>query len=354
MARKPKAYRKMARAGLTQFPKRSLWQGADHLLWVENGIVHDQYKRFYFKDIEALILRENNRRLSWAIGWGACLALFGIICLLSRRPSHGSGFMAVLSAVALGVNWWKGPGCAVYLQTAVQVQRLTNLVRVPKALKVMDRIRAAADTAQGVLVETDLASIGSSKRIEPDGLGAVKTGEARSAAEVEAYNPLLHRILFGLLFFFGLLRGVQLWARSIPLAAVDLYAIACTFVLAIVVLARWHGNVKGTVLSLASWLTLVFAILQGLSAYVMFIIASMRHPDLAFRQWAIFRAFLGLRVGDGPMVWGIAVAAAVISVGLGLLGWMATLGRKSGPLVGTPRNSAGADGPVREGEAISL
>jgi hypothetical protein len=335
MARAPKTYKKLAGGGLSLFFRHVLWQGPDHLLWVETGAFQEQYKRFYFNDIQAIILRRNQHRGLWALGWGACILLFGIIWLTGRGPGYGSGLMTVLSALGLGIHWLRGPCCEVYLQTAVQIEKLSTLVRVPKALKVMERIRTAAEAVQGPFDGWHI-----SPDREPEEMAAIDFSAAGIApgpvsppgpADGEPYQPLLHRILFGLLFLFGLLRCLQLWARSFPLAVLDIIGLASTLVLAIIVLVRWHHWVKGTVLSLASWLVLVFAALHGLAAYIMFIATSIGHPALAFQQGAILKAFFELRVGDQPIVWGIGVAAAAISLVLGLLGWMATPARRPAP-----------------------
>jgi hypothetical protein len=332
MARAPKTYKKLAGGGLSLFFRHDLYQGPDHLLWVETGAFHEQYKRFYFNDIQAIMLRRNRHRGLWALGWGACILLFGIIWLMGRGPGYGSGLMTAISALGLGIHWWRGPCCEVYLQTAVQIEKLSTLVRVPKALKVMERIRTAAEAVQGPfdgrLIPPDrgpeeaAATVISAAGIAPGPVSAA------GPADGEPYQPLLHRILFSLLILFGLLRCFQLWARSFPLVVLDIIGMAGTLVLAIIVLVRWHHWVKGTVLSLASWMTLVFAALHGLSAYIMFIVTSIGHPARAFQQGALLKAFFELRLGDQPIVWGIGVAAAAISLVLGLLGWMATPARR--------------------------
>ena len=331
MARKSKMYRKLSGGGFSLAFKHSLWQGPDHLLWVEAGFFQEQYKRFYFKDIQSVTLRQTNRRVIWTLILGAFLLLFGTVSLFAEKPAYVSGGMAILFAILLVVQWLKGSGCTVFLQTAVQTKKLSNLVRMRKAIKIMDRIKAAAEAAQGPLNEQYVANI---HRLEArsgaDNEMVTGTPERHlppQAAGVDAgaYNSRLHLILFGLLLTAGFLRIAQLWLKLIPLAVVDILGLLCTLALAIIVLVRWHSRVRGSLLSHASWLSLIFAAVHALSAYGMLIAASIRLHHSGVNIWSLFKAFFQLQMENQPIIETITVGIALISVGLGILGLIATL-----------------------------
>jgi hypothetical protein len=54
MARKPREYRRLAGRRNLGWTRNTLWIGPDHLLKITVRSYEEQYKRFYFKDIQAL------------------------------------------------------------------------------------------------------------------------------------------------------------------------------------------------------------------------------------------------------------------------------------------------------------
>jgi hypothetical protein len=47
------------------FTRNTLWLGADHLLQVEHTGYTEEYKRFYFRDIQGITVQKDNRFLYW-------------------------------------------------------------------------------------------------------------------------------------------------------------------------------------------------------------------------------------------------------------------------------------------------
>ena len=331
MARTPEMYRKLSGSGFSLALRHSLWQGPDHLLWVESGIFREQYKRFYFKDIQALTLHRTNRRILWTLVLGALLLLFGAVSLSSENAAYLFGGLSMLCTVLLAIQWLKGPGCELFLKTAVQTTKLSNLVRVPRAVKIMDGIKAAAEAAQGPLGRQGIADRQSFETRPATDSG--RTFEARGGrlsspapgTGTGPYSSRMHRTLFGLLLAAGVLRGAQVWLKSIPLAAADILGLMCTLVLAIVVLARWHGMMKGTLLSMASWLSLILAAVHTMAAYGMLIAVSMRPRGQGVFLWPLLQKFFQLQTEGRPVVQAITVGIALASIGLGALGLIATL-----------------------------
>jgi hypothetical protein len=330
MGRKARMYHKLSGSGFSLILTRSLWQGPDHLLWVEGSIAQERYKRFYFKDIQAMILRPNQRRLLWAIPLVLLVLLFLGIAAFSRGPSYVSTSMAVLGVGCLLVHWLQGPGCDVFLQTAVQREKLTTLARVNKALKVLDRIKALAEAAQGPLEAQSIAAMrasGDLRRSTAVSGHGLQAGDATPKPEQATgiYKPGLHWVLFGAVSIFGIFRCFQIWYRAIPLAAVDMFGMAFSLVLAIIAMARWHAQVKGTLVSVAGWMVLGHAVIHGLAVYVIFIAASAKNPGMAYNNWAILRRFFEVYQGSRPIIETLIIGIAVSSLGLGLFGVLSIL-----------------------------
>lgn len=133
----------------------SLWEGEDHLLLAEVSGYVETYKRFYYRDIQAFVVQENRYRL-----FGNILLLIPVAFLAwpaIAQPAAAPmclAFMAVFLGIAM-VNTIQGPTCRTRLVTAVNVQPLPSLGRVPAANKALARILPRIEAAQGRLEDMD-------------------------------------------------------------------------------------------------------------------------------------------------------------------------------------------------------
>src|SRR5438477_12551721 len=54
----------------------SLWLGKDHLLCIDSNGYTENYKRFYFRDIQALLIRKTERRKWWGLVFAVLAVAF--------------------------------------------------------------------------------------------------------------------------------------------------------------------------------------------------------------------------------------------------------------------------------------
>jgi hypothetical protein len=163
-------YQRLARARANSnfavaFTSRaSLWLGEDHLLCVESNGYTETYKRFYFRDIQAITLRQTKRRLIW--NW--ILSLLIVICLANctlnslltlqldvRTMVFFS--IAVLIGIPLLGNNLLGRTCACQLRTAVQIEDLPALCRVRQTRKILEKIQPLITAAQGSITAGEIS-----------------------------------------------------------------------------------------------------------------------------------------------------------------------------------------------------
>jgi hypothetical protein len=152
----------------------SLWLGPDHLLRVNSNGYVETYKRFYFRDIQAIVIYQTRRRAIFnaIMGVPLLVCLLGLLaCLTSFAPSEVG---AVIWSIFLGIfllilliNHLLGTGCACHIRTAVQIERLPSLCRVPKTRRVLDRIRPLITTAQGGELSAEAISARMRESVEP-------------------------------------------------------------------------------------------------------------------------------------------------------------------------------------------
>ena len=170
-------YQRLTRStvsGLIGISRVSLWLGNDHLLCVHMTGYSEIYKRFYFRDIEAIVVRATNARNIWTFGYAIAVFFFSIIGIsINNAAVNGAAVddtvarviflsLAGISALACIINLLRGPTCTCEIRTLVQTERLP-LSRVRKTQKVLNRIRPLIASAQGQLTPEEVAA----RMVEP-------------------------------------------------------------------------------------------------------------------------------------------------------------------------------------------
>src|SRR5262245_28317583 len=124
------------------FTRSSLWLGADHLLSVDSTGYNEDYKRFYFRDIQAITIAISIRRRlwNWVLGTLTGLTLIGWGYVVAGNTDVGfivfNSIITFLTAVPLLWNNLLGPTCNCQLRTAVQTEDLPSLNRVRRVRRV--------------------------------------------------------------------------------------------------------------------------------------------------------------------------------------------------------------------------
>ena len=140
MAERSLPYRRIAGHGTGLGAHARLYQGPDHVLQVSSTGFSETYKRFYFRDIQAIILENKPWRLWWTCSLGILLLLFLAPASMTTGVVAAIYWVVVAScAVALMINWALGPSCACYIRTAVQTERLRALTRIRTGRAFMTR-----------------------------------------------------------------------------------------------------------------------------------------------------------------------------------------------------------------------
>jgi len=137
----------------------SLWLGKDHLLCIDTTGYTENYKRFYFRDIQAFLIRKTDRYKWWGIVTGVlaagCLfpaALSGEIAL-----QYILGIVGGLFSLVFVINLALGPSCVCQLRTAVQIEDLPSLNRLRRLHKSLERLRPLIVAAQGLLTPEEIS-----------------------------------------------------------------------------------------------------------------------------------------------------------------------------------------------------
>jgi len=296
MASKVKEYQKLpgVKKGFL-VGKYSLWQGRGHLLYIFSRFGAEDYKRFYFNDIQAIITRKTILGKIQNIIMGCFMLMF--LLPVFFFDGGWTGFYGVaggLTFIFLLINLYKGPTCETKLLTAVQTERLQSLSRLKTACRVMDRLRPHIQHAQGVLKSEDLVKppVRPADRRVPKnaGAGAVPISTGR-----------IHMIMFGLILFEGALAAMEFFITHVVPSVLGSLAGICIGICVILALVKQHNsNLPGSVRAM-TWICLAFVCVTFAAGYVVGIVYAMKNPGLAYNQWELIKSISDISPWQSPL-----------------------------------------------------
>lgn len=142
-------YKKLSRRSASLVAHHRLWKGPDHLLVVKQVGCSEEYKRFYFRDIQAIIVK---RTLSYRI-WGLVLPCMALAILgagwSSLDQEWGLWVLIGIIVVLWVVHLVLGRTCACWIQTAINKEKLVMFKRIAQVKRFWTKIEPDLTAAQG-------------------------------------------------------------------------------------------------------------------------------------------------------------------------------------------------------------
>ncbi len=304
------------------FGYERLWLGPDHLLLLRSHNYYEDYKRFYFKDIQALLLRKTSEGRIFNL---ICGILIGLCLLptasLDKEIALIFWVMAAFFFLLLVINVLFGPTCACHLKTAVQTEKLAALGRLRKARKVINRLSPLIHAAQAGL--------------NPPGSGGPAGDSSRrlpppqpAALSQKTVKVTIHMLLFGLLLVLGLFWWSKFHQNQVVLALLEAVCYMTTGIIAIAALVRQGGTTLPALLKILTWITLILLVVQFFIGQFIGLLIIVKNPEIARNQWVLFKALAAVRPDDSPLMYhfqiisvGTAFGLGLCGLGAGLLGW---------------------------------
>jgi hypothetical protein len=284
-------YRRLpGRAGL--IIRSSLWMQPDHVLRLRRHAFSEEYRRYYFADIQAIVLTELPATGSY-YGYAIAAALIlGAGALASALDFVSAGFLTVIGLLVFLIAV-RRRNCACYLKTRVSTEELPSLRRLSTARKAVAILKAEIQRAQGELTQETLVA-------QHAVLGATP---AATKPETPHYNGVVHWILFGLVLLRGILAAIVLadklyaWQFSMFGSLVS----AGVLLLALIGAVKQHRTdmargVRWLVYSVLSWYALSAVGIFSISLYLGVLMgkagprspidttAVMNHPVMRYTQ----------------------------------------------------------------------
>jgi hypothetical protein len=148
-------YRRLPGVKRNPFRKASLWIAGDHILSVNSYRFTEEYRRYYLKDIQAIILRQTSgaTAASRVLNVAVIVALGAIVIL--RRQSLGLAIPAALLLAGFLILRFRGPTCVCHVITAVSRDKLPSLYRLKTAEKALRILQPLIEQAQRDMVRVE-------------------------------------------------------------------------------------------------------------------------------------------------------------------------------------------------------
>lgn len=144
------------RSGL--FLSHSLWLTTDHILSVRRNPFSESYRRYYFADIQAIVITElPNVVAPYGYTIGVLLVVTTAALFYSQHPAWG----ILCALISLATLWasWRSADCACYLQTTVSSEMLPSLRKQSNAAKTLAILKVEIEKTQGA-VSADVLEVG--------------------------------------------------------------------------------------------------------------------------------------------------------------------------------------------------
>jgi uncharacterized membrane protein HdeD (DUF308 family) len=321
MAKKEKEYRKLpgTKKGFIM-GRYTLWQGVDHLLHVYSRVGVEDYKRFYFNDIQAIITRKTIAGKIQNGVLGFLLLLFTLPVILNEGgwSAFWAAFAGVLLILLL-INLYRGPTCETKLLTAVQTEKLYSLHRLKTAFKAMDRLRSHIESAQGRLGREDLAKI-PARRVNHNAAKSLSPQVGKTATTARHEKGRSHLVLFGLLVLDGVLATSGFLFTHVIVTILSSVAGICMGIFVIIALVKQHNSNMSNALRAITWTCLGFVGITFMAGYAISMVFAFKNPGILYNQWELFKSMSSLSPWENPLVLGFDIFTMCGAFFLGIPG----------------------------------
>lgn len=164
VAAKKREYTRLSGSGTGLASRSKLWLGTGHLLAITSTGYWENYRRFYFRDIQAFVIRPNNRGRIANIVFAVLASLpllSALVLAIGYNPDYELalfwGIIAGIFLACLAINTFRGPTCRVHVKTAVQMEELPSLRRLKRVNELLNFLQPLITEAQGEFPPPEVA-----------------------------------------------------------------------------------------------------------------------------------------------------------------------------------------------------
>ena len=299
----------------------TLWQGPDHLLQIYSRLGVEDYKRFYFNDIQAIITRKTDRGKIQNFVLGALTGLFGLFAVTSG--GGWSIFNAVIAGLMLLIwiiNLLKGPTCETYLLTAVQTEKLHALHRLKTTQAVMKQLRSLIEQRQGRINPESFAQ----QSAHPSTHQTPRTPPGANRHIPKTQKPekgRVHLALFALLMVDSVVIAFSFFYTHVALSLLSTVVSMLMGICVVVALVKQHESNLKQSLRTMTWAALGYVCFSFVAGYVVSMTLTFKHPEIWQNQWELFKLLSSTSPWESTLLMAVNIIALSGAVIIGIPGF---------------------------------
>jgi hypothetical protein len=298
-----------------------LYAGKDHLLSIYSTGYTEDYRRFYYKDIQAVVACKTARGKIWNIIFGIFTLVFSLLSFTVDNPWTTvlwiiTGFFLLF----LFINWFRGPTCMSHLYTAVTKEELPSLSRLKNTIKVMNHLRLIIENTQGKLTHEEIRL--NASEIQSRGAAGVRyaAGHTAFSQPLKYYDGKFHEILFYLLLIGGLYTILEFFFNYLMLTILGVLVGAALAIFGIVSVIKQHNSsMKGGLIG-AAWSALGYIFVDYIISYFVYIFIAFKNPNVMNNQWELLKIYSEVSPFDSPFLMGFYIFSIVGYFLIGITG----------------------------------
>lgn len=301
----------------------TLWSGHDHLLSVDNNGFSEDYKRFYFCDIQAIITQKTIRGKIWNTILALCAA--GAVLIPYAFKEAGVPAFSIISGLfvlCFLTNWLRGPTCMCHILTAVQKEELPSLHRLRTAEKVIRKIRPLIEKIQGKLTSEQVYAHTLKARQGDSFDEPPKTLSAHARKPPRHYHGKAHEVLFLVLVLDGMLTSVAFYYSHILLTLLAFGVNIAVGISVIVALVKQHQSDMKQKLQGMVWTIFGYWCICMLISYIVYFGILVKNSAAMHNQWEYLKAASALAPHDSLFLLSVYTFTMACSFSFGVIGIM--------------------------------
>lgn len=329
MFKKDKPYKRIRGTGRNIAGYNQLWMGEDHLLSLSIRVVAEEYKRFFYKDIQAFIIKPT---YSGAIQITLCL-LIAFLCAIGILAADFYWLLLILIPFLLYaayVGFQRGT-CKCWVKTATRCEELPSLNYKRRALKTIEKLRPIIEQAQGGAFTFDSLT-NESAGYKPLGEGSVAAaGAGQSALAKTAQGPgrketpekqrrQFHKPLYALFIISAGMTGLEFLFSSLLMEFCGGLIFLAIGALVIMALVRQGGGAVSSGLRTLTWISGGFALIAFGAGYITFMAVIIQNPDIGNNHWLILKTMAEMSPKENSLLFALSIFHIIGCSFLGVTG----------------------------------
>ena len=306
-----KEYRRLPGRARTVMGSIRLWQGKDHILLCSSTSFGEDYRRFYYSDIQVITVRKTVTREVRSIFLVALAGMFGLIGF--QFGGWARDFWSILAGISLFVSvvdWLRGPTCVCHLRTAIQTVQLSSLNRLRTTRKTIERLKPLIDQSQGTLTAEEIPGKMAALEEAASSLSKVRPSMSIAALPPRHYHGRAHLVLFWLSLADAPHSYLSVFHPGRWETILGGVGLVATIVSLIVALVKQRGSDMPSALKNLPWLILGSLVTFSFVSIGYGLFLAVRNPGIESKLTPL----------EDPVVLALTWLSTIISVGLGFAG----------------------------------